>query len=265
MPFSVATQATDEAGSLDQLFEELQIDPDFRQIYAEFVTSTDNLQTRVLNQFSNLYLFSTSNATTWKIKINLKSFEIMHGMSRVTMLIPDKMATAIAINKENFPDPDDGGFLIQLVIDLVVFYISALRPIPILNVVNTFSRIEDLTSSDDKHLFSSPEVTVQLSDILIEFKDKLERLKLVLQERTEEAIISQCNLIVQMADYILELSNAYIDFVHPIYLDIERHGTFNDEKIDGLRKKVNEKLAEQKNRLKNEFVALTRPPSTDEE
>ena len=35
---------------------------------------------------------------------------------------PDKLTTALAINKEDLPDPDDGGFLVQLVVDLVVFY-----------------------------------------------------------------------------------------------------------------------------------------------
>jgi hypothetical protein len=51
------------------------------------------------------------------------SFEVMHGLSRVVLLLPDKIATAIEVNKEDFPDPnDDGGFLIQLVVNLVKFY-----------------------------------------------------------------------------------------------------------------------------------------------
>jgi hypothetical protein len=88
---------------------------------------------------------------------------------------------------------------------------------------------------------------------------------LTLAGRNEEAIISDCYLIVQMADSILELSNAYMDFVHPIYLDIERHGAFNEGKIDELRKKIVQKLAERKDNLKDEFTLLTRSPSTDEE
>ena len=247
-----------EAASLDQ-------DSDFRQLYAEFVTTTDPKQNRVRNLFSNLYLFSTSNATTWKLKTNLKSFEVMHGLSRVVMLIPDKLATAIAINKEQLPDPDDGGFLIKLVIDLLAFYISAVRPISILCSDNTSSRIEDLTTRDDTHIFSCPEATVELSDILIEFKDKLEQFKSSLSRRSDEAIMCDSQVILQMSDSILEVSNAYMDFVHPIYLDIERHGTFNEQKIDELRKKINEKLDEQKNKLRDEFAALTRSPSTEGE
>ena len=45
-------------------------------------------------------------------------------MSRVVLLIPDKLVTAIAIFKEKLPDPDSGAFLVVLVIDLVKFYID---------------------------------------------------------------------------------------------------------------------------------------------
>ena len=45
-------------------------------------------------------------------------------MFRVLLLTPDKLATALAIFKENLPDPDSGAFLVVLVIDLVKFYID---------------------------------------------------------------------------------------------------------------------------------------------
>ena len=56
--------------------------------------------------------------------LDLVSFEAVHGISRVLRLIPDKLATSLAINKENLPDPDDGGFLIVLVSDLLDHYIK---------------------------------------------------------------------------------------------------------------------------------------------
>ena len=72
-----------------------------------------------------LLLYNTTIAgRNWKWLLNLKSFESVHGMSRVVLLIPDKLATAIAIFKENLPDPDSGAFLVVLVIDLVKFYID---------------------------------------------------------------------------------------------------------------------------------------------
>ena len=42
---------------------------------------------------------------------------------RIILLIPDKLATAIEINKEMLPDPkDDGSFLIDLVLKLTAVY-----------------------------------------------------------------------------------------------------------------------------------------------
>jgi hypothetical protein len=51
----------------------------------------------------------------WIFSVDLKSFESIHGVSRIVKLIPDKLATAIAINKEHLSDPkDDGSFLVDL-------------------------------------------------------------------------------------------------------------------------------------------------------
>jgi hypothetical protein len=74
--------------------------------------------------YVRLYNRNNFNGRNWKWLLNLKSFESVHGMSRVVLLIPDKLATAIAIFNENLPDPDSGAFLVVLVIDLVKFYID---------------------------------------------------------------------------------------------------------------------------------------------
>jgi len=90
-------------------------------MYAEFKTSLD-AQNRINNKLAHLYLFTDYYERTWKLSLNLESYEVMHGLSRVVLLLPDKIATAIAINKEDLPDPDDGTFLIQIVVNLVKFY-----------------------------------------------------------------------------------------------------------------------------------------------
>ena len=60
--------------------------------------------------------------------LNLESFEAIHGMSRIVKLIPDKLATAIAINREELSDPeDDGSFLVNLVTKLMIFYKDLVR------------------------------------------------------------------------------------------------------------------------------------------
>ena len=62
------------------------------------------------------------NNQIWNFSnLDLLSFEVMHGMSRINELVRDKLSTAMQINKENLPN-DDGSFLITLVEDLVIFY-----------------------------------------------------------------------------------------------------------------------------------------------
>ena len=90
-------------------------------MYAEFKFSLD-AQDRINNKLAHLYLFTDYYERTWKLSLNLESFEVMHGLSRIVLLLPDKIATAIAINKEVLPDPDDGTYLIQLVVNLLKFY-----------------------------------------------------------------------------------------------------------------------------------------------
>jgi hypothetical protein len=111
-------------------------------MYSQFSTIVDNIG-RVIIKGSNLYLFTAYYEKTWKLTLDLKSFEVMHGLSRVVLMVPDKIATAIEINKENLPDPDDGTFLIGLVEDLVVFYKDKLsRDVSEDNNENFDSRIE---------------------------------------------------------------------------------------------------------------------------
>ena len=111
-------------------------------MYSQFSTIVDNIG-KVIIKSSNLYLFTAYYEKTWKLKLDLKSFEVMHGLSRVVLMVPDKIATAIEINKENLPDPDDGTFLIGLVEDLVVFYKDKLsRDVSEDNNENFDSRIE---------------------------------------------------------------------------------------------------------------------------
>jgi hypothetical protein len=111
-------------------------------MYSQFSTIVDNIG-RVIIKGSNLYLFTAYYEKTWKLTLDLKSFEVMHGLSRVVLMVPDKIATAIEINKEDLPDPDDGTFLIGLVEDLVVFYKDKLsRDVSEDNNENFDSRIE---------------------------------------------------------------------------------------------------------------------------
>jgi hypothetical protein len=53
--------------------------------------------------------------------VTVRSFEVVHGISRVVKLLPDKLATAISVCSEELHRPrDNGAFLIRIVEDLVI-------------------------------------------------------------------------------------------------------------------------------------------------
>ena len=60
-----------------------------------------------------------------KCLVDLRSFEPIHGMSRIVRLKPENLSTEMVINRDNLSNPDeDDGFLVDLVQDLVKFYLD---------------------------------------------------------------------------------------------------------------------------------------------
>jgi hypothetical protein len=55
--------------------------------------------------FETCAILHLNHNQPWKIQMSLKSFEVFHGISCVMKRLPDKLATAIAINRENFSSP----------------------------------------------------------------------------------------------------------------------------------------------------------------
>lgn len=53
-------------------------------------------------------------------RLTNKHYECVHGLFRVLLMLPDKLATALRIRELELPDPeDDGQFLIRLVLNLL--------------------------------------------------------------------------------------------------------------------------------------------------
>ena len=68
-----------------------------------------------------------------------------------------------------------------------------------------------------------------------------------------DEIKSTAYKLLQMADDIHEVVTAYMDFVHPICLDIQRYGIFNEGRMALLKSELNAKLVEKK---KNSFERI---------
>jgi hypothetical protein len=110
----------------------------------------------------------------------------------------------------------------------------------------------------------TPEVMTDSLEILNKFISNLNSIKESLKGRKLDGFNCDAIALLQMADELLELSTAYMDFVHPMYLDIERHGAFNEEKFQQLQSKLNDVLVENTKQLQKNFDSLTKPRETED-
>ncbi len=261
--------------------------------------------------------------------VNLDSFEVIDGLSRIVKLIPEKLSTAIEISQENLPNPqDDGSFLIVLVIDLLKFYqdlvhkqtlknleratdlalqeadekivfeevkahrnintrpysVSAsktelvhkakpeLEPEPEL-IPKTEHKLEsehepepkadaepepepkaeadaDAEISDIKAYLTIEEVLHRFSQNLITFKESL-------RQRILSQTLEGAKVTLTLAENIQKACYVYLDFLHPVYLQIKRQGVISDSAKEQLKSKVDEKLKQNDQKLTNEFESIT--------
>ena len=169
-------------------------------------------------------------------------------MSRVVRLIPDKLATAIVINKENLPDPDDdGSFLIDLVLKLLNFYLEQTKK----------TNLEALSAVD--HV-GCPYVDGQkrnqkFSDVLKYLVSRLTTFKSKLRQRNQESIHNFALEILHLSDIILAFCTIYLDFVHPMLISIQRARNVNEARKNELIDRVEQDLVQKKDCLRKEFIS----------
>ena len=128
---------------------------------------------------------------------------------------------------------------------------------------NLVSRVEEL-GEETQQPFKIPEVSIELYEVLCELLTKLGSIQDNLKERDADGIKLDVSQILQIADDLLELSTVYMNFTHPVFLDIERHGIFDEGKIDELKSKLGAKLVENRGKLQQDFDLLTKPRETEE-
>ena len=159
---------------------------DINGILFECIIDRNSLRASIKCVKDNLQLFQWPNIT-------LKNFEQVHGLSRVLMLIPDKLATAIEINKEHLPD-DTGDFLSQLVVKLLIFY------------------------SSEKFQRENPEISASILHLIDDFS----HFETQLNNRREEEAKLSAYLILDEGDPMLSACRIYVNFLHPELAKIQR-------------------------------------------
>ena len=244
----------------------------------------------ILQVFESRSIFNSANiilrklfdqqGQDWLWTVNLLSFESVHGISRVVKLLPDKLATAIAINKENLPDPkDDGTFMIVLVIDLLKFYQELdlgqslrttdgasnvdVQPLPEneLEVIN--ETVQSLTTNEELRNLKTLSIenlksSFNFQQILEKLSNQLKSFKGILSARLEPEFENFSLSILSFCEDILAACHIYMDFVHPVILEIKRRGRIEEELVEQLKSNLTRKLNENNRKLTNEFVELSK-------
>lgn len=136
----------------------------------------------------------------WTWILDCSSFEVVHGISRVMKLVPDKLVTARSINRGNLPDPDDGSFFIKLIVDLVKYYIDCPRRRRneiLANDINFETLLVEIGSDD--HPIGGDD----LSDVLELYFEKLQLLQNLLRDRKIDEFDAEAEQLLRLSDDIL--------------------------------------------------------------
>ena len=198
---------------------------------------------------SAVIIFQTKTNEIWKWELDLKSFEPVHGMSRVAKLVPDKLATALAINQENLPKPDDdGSFMIDLVKNLAEFYkdmVSA-RSEQVEEESEREEGEEGVIEIQSGSLTCLPgsesEDSKSFFQVFVTFLGLLEEMNKSLKARQLEPAIETAKEIVRVAEDILACAIIYLDFLHPIWIDVKRRGREDRGEVELLELRMKQKL-----------------------
>lgn len=161
-------------------------------------------------------------------------FEVIHGASRIILLIPDKLFTTMVLTKEGLQGV---GRLIDLVTDLLTTYLNLIRP---------QSKLKNECEGNQKNF---KECLENLHFQLNNYKSLLE----VGQYAEAEELARET---IQLCDDIRVLCHVYLFIAHLAFIKSDRVIQEDlDEFKDNAQKKLDEKGG---NHLMNEYLKLKR-------
>jgi hypothetical protein len=186
----------------------------------------------------------------WKWTVSPRNFEVIHGMSRVVRLLPDKLATALAINAENHEN--DGTFLIGLVINLTRVYVD-------LSEAGNGEGVSE-GAHDLWVQVGAPEDDLEhgqtLAEVVKGYEEKLQSNRTSLSERNIERFMQEGQHLVQLSDDLLLACHIYLDFIHLVWIEINRVGRVNLDRIEERKRDLMLKLEQLQCKLSLEFDQL---------
>ena len=189
----------------------------------------------------------------WRWELRLKNFEVVHGLSRVVRLLPDKIATALAIRRENHHG-EDGTFLIKLVEDLARLFEERNQ------AQSTQDEVPDELQSFNIKM-GPGEVDAELSGdglsvLLPDFTQKLGTLQTLLRNEPEEGFIQESQDLVNLSDDILLACHVFLDLIHPAWISINRLGLIDHQRLGEQKAICTAKLETLNGKLAAEYSRI---------
>ena len=203
---------------------------------------------------ATLHLFNEDQSFNWKFEVNLESFEVLDGIARIALLSADKLATAIAINREpNQVIPDNGTFLVDLVIGLVEDYLAKIR-----SVEMDLSQGFTLMSVDvgPPSTFLRPLDGQGLREVLEGYRNNLQNMVSDLEAGSEFEMVLEAERAVRLSDDLLAASTIYLELIQPLWVQVRRGGHFDLPMLERWKNICNFKLTERKSNCSSVFASL---------
>jgi hypothetical protein len=201
-----------------------------------------------------LSLLMPNKTSCWMWKTDLKSFEVVHGTSRVVKLIPDKLASAIIINHgtRNELHPDNGVFFVNLVTNLASEFMNLIhKPEP---QPNRWGSLRTSFGPDKALSTPLPETQQSLEDNLKNLITSLNNFKEKLINEEPPADLFQAALpILNMSENLLLLCEAYMKYIHPVWLSMDRTGLIDTGVVHNKRQATLEKHKADNDSLTRQF------------
>lgn len=162
--------------------------------------------------------------------VSERHFEEIHGLSRVVLVIPDKVVTTFAVIQDLYPQRSENeGFLIGLVLDLCRRYIdiAAARPVEQPFRPDADGHVEytfEFGVADPSDLAVGNEQSLGFHATLCALRDELAALQPLAVPNGEDDYFVAADDLVKFCDEIREACLVYLEFAHPVLIRSRREG-----------------------------------------
>jgi len=197
----------------------------------------------------------------WRVRD--RHFEVVHGISRVALLIPEKLVTTQVVIKalpENFKQEDNGFFLLLVKKLVNVYQDLEAKTRQYLQGLPGADSIVDIDEWQEEYGFGEvaeddrPGLTLQ---------ESIEKIQQLLDSTVESARLcnealywEQAGLLVAFSDCLSEVCRIFLDFVHPVLVQSRRHENFEDVRVGEKLRALELKLEQKEKHLQIEFDKL---------